>query len=83
MQLPHRCSATCITFEFKFEQNLSNVGKDQPYDASQLPCNKPKNRYTNIVPYDHSRVKLLPTDEEDGTTDYINANWMPVNYYLS
>ena len=31
---------------------------------------------------DHSRVKLLPADEEEGS-DYINANYMPVSivYY--
>ena len=27
---------------------------------------------------DHSRVKLLPADEEEGS-DYINANYMPVS----
>ena len=29
---------------------------------------------------DHSRVKLLPMDDEEGS-DYINANYIPVNYY--
>ena len=33
--------------------------------------------FTNIAPYDHSRVKLLSTDDEEGS-DYINANYMPV-----
>ncbi|XP_047545412.1 tyrosine-protein phosphatase 10D-like isoform X5 [Vanessa atalanta] len=26
--------------------------------AADLPCNRPKNRFTNILPYDHSRYKL-------------------------
>ena len=33
-------------------------------------------RFTNILPYDHSRVKLQPSDDEDGS-DYINANFIP------
>ena len=58
-------------------QDLKTVGRDLPFEASNLPVNRIKNRFTNILPYDHSRVKLLPTDDEDGT-DYINANWVPV-----
>ncbi|MCP9261709.1 Tyrosine-protein phosphatase 10D [Dirofilaria immitis] len=35
-----------------------------------------KNRFTNILPYDHSRVKLIPIDDEDGS-DYVNASYIP------
>ena len=59
-------------------QDLKEVGRDQTCYAAELPVNRPKNRFTNILPYDHSRVKLLPTDDEDGS-DYINANYMPVS----
>lgn len=45
--------------------------------AADLPCNRPKNRFTNILPYDHSRLKLQPVDDEEGS-DYINANYVPV-----
>ncbi|KAK5643580.1 hypothetical protein RI129_007425 [Pyrocoelia pectoralis] len=39
-----------------------------------LVQNKKKNRYTNVIPYDHSRVILNDTDEF--TTDYINASYI-------
>jgi len=61
-------------FSFQFEQ-LRNVGKENPCTAADLPVNRPKNRFTNILPYDHSRVKLQPTDDEEGS-DYINANYV-------
>ncbi|XP_055887682.1 tyrosine-protein phosphatase 10D-like isoform X3 [Biomphalaria glabrata] len=57
-------------------EDLKDVGRDQPCTAAEFPPNRPKNRFTNILPYDHSRVKLLPTDDEEGS-DYINANYMP------
>ena len=46
-----------------------------------MPCNRAKNRYANIKPYDVSRVKLLPVEDEDGS-DYINACWIPVSSIL-
>ena len=48
--------------------------------AADLTVNRAKNRFTNILPYDHSRVKLIPTDDDDGS-DYVNASYIPVSLY--
>ncbi|CAG7729269.1 unnamed protein product [Allacma fusca] len=61
-------------FSEEFEE-LKRVGRDQLCSAADLPVNRPKNRFTNILPYDQSRFKLQPTDDDEGS-DYINANYV-------
>lgn len=56
-------------------EDLRLFGKEQTTIAAELPCNRPKNRFSNILPYDHSRYKLQPVDDEDGS-DYVNANYI-------
>lgn len=71
----HMSADSDFRFSEEFEL-LKHVGRDRPCTAADLPVNRPKNRFTNILPYDHSRIKLLPTDDEEGS-DYINANYIP------
>ena len=62
---------------YAVRQDLKLVGREQYIEQAELQCNRVKNRFTNILPYDHSRVKLIPMDDIEGS-DYINANWIPV-----
>lgn len=39
-------------------------GQQFTWENSNLEVNKPKNRYANVIAYDHSRVILAPIDGE-------------------
>ena len=45
-------------------------------DVANLPLNRAKNRYNNILPYDYNRVKL---SSHKHSTDYVNANYLSVS----
>ncbi|XP_062827863.1 tyrosine-protein phosphatase non-receptor type 6 isoform X4 [Anolis carolinensis] len=45
-------------------------------NEGQRPENKCKNRYKNILPFDHSRVVLQDRDGNVAGSDYINANYI-------
>ncbi|XP_072547530.1 receptor-type tyrosine-protein phosphatase H-like isoform X1 [Salminus brasiliensis] len=56
-------------------EDLKVVGTDQSCKAALLPKNQSKNRFSNVLAYDSSRVKLSVHSSAD--SDYINANYMP------
>jgi hypothetical protein len=64
-----------------FLQRVTEIGLDHAKEASLQAENRAKNRYTNILAYDHSRVKLSFIDDEAGS-DYINASYIPVSGIL-
>lgn len=41
--------------------------------SATLPFNKAKNRYTDVLPVESTRIKLAPVEDDPGS-DYINAN---------
>lgn len=54
--------------------------KQHPHLAcsvAQLPENGDRNRFQDILPYDDTRVELVPTKENN--TGYINASHIKVN----
>uniref|UniRef100_A0A672MBG1 Receptor-type tyrosine-protein phosphatase F n=1 Tax=Sinocyclocheilus grahami TaxID=75366 RepID=A0A672MBG1_SINGR len=60
-----------------FSQEYESVdpGQQFTWENSNLEVNKPKNRYANVIAYDHSRVVLIPIDGVPGS-DYINGNYI-------
>ncbi|XP_070188757.1 receptor-type tyrosine-protein phosphatase O-like [Littorina saxatilis] len=63
-------------FHEAFKDVQENSPKQYSQEAATLDVNKVKNRYVNILPYDHTRVKLI-TDDDDDSSDFINANYIP------
>uniref|UniRef100_A0A8C4I671 Receptor-type tyrosine-protein phosphatase delta n=1 Tax=Dicentrarchus labrax TaxID=13489 RepID=A0A8C4I671_DICLA len=61
----------------KFSQEYESVdpGQQFTWENSNLEVNKPKNRYANVIAYDHSRVILSSIEGVPGS-DYINANYV-------
>nr|XP_025717083.1 receptor-type tyrosine-protein phosphatase S isoform X4 [Callorhinus ursinus] len=61
----------------KLSQEYESIdpGQQFTWEHSNLEVNKPKNRYANVIAYDHSRVILQPIEGIVGS-DYINANYV-------
>ncbi|XP_032780937.2 tyrosine-protein phosphatase non-receptor type 9 isoform X2 [Daphnia magna] len=56
--------------------DIKAKGTDGTFNNSRLKGNAAKNRYTDVLCYDHSRVVLSMEDPEDICSDYINANYV-------
>nr|XP_016846544.1 PREDICTED: receptor-type tyrosine-protein phosphatase delta isoform X20 [Anolis carolinensis] len=61
----------------KFSQEYESIdpGQQFTWEHSNLEVNKPKNRYANVIAYDHSRVLLTAIEGIPGS-DYINSNYI-------
>uniref|UniRef100_A0A4W4FQU8 Receptor-type tyrosine-protein phosphatase F n=1 Tax=Electrophorus electricus TaxID=8005 RepID=A0A4W4FQU8_ELEEL len=63
----------------RFSQEYESIdpGQQFTWENSNMEVNKPKNRYANVIAYDHSRVVLTSVDGETVPgSDYINANYI-------
>lgn len=73
-------------YGFKEEYESFFEGQSAPWDSAKKDENRMKNRYGNIIAYDHSRVRLQP-QEGEGDSDYINANYVDgyhrPNHYIA
>ncbi|XP_037643943.1 receptor-type tyrosine-protein phosphatase F isoform X26 [Sebastes umbrosus] len=61
----------------RFSQEYESIdpGQQFTWENSNMEVNKPKNRYANVIAYDHSRVVLTSVDAVPGS-DYINSNYI-------
>ncbi|XP_047662502.1 receptor-type tyrosine-protein phosphatase F isoform X11 [Tachysurus fulvidraco] len=61
----------------RFSQEYESIdpGQQFTWENSNMEVNKPKNRYANVIAYDHSRVVLSCVDGVPGS-DYINSNYI-------
>uniref|UniRef100_A0A8C4GYE8 protein-tyrosine-phosphatase n=1 Tax=Dicentrarchus labrax TaxID=13489 RepID=A0A8C4GYE8_DICLA len=62
-------------YGFKEEYEALAEGQTAPWETAKKDENRNKNRYGNIIAYDHTRVRLQLLDG-DPHSDYINANYI-------
>ncbi|XP_062421383.1 tyrosine-protein phosphatase non-receptor type 22 isoform X2 [Pungitius pungitius] len=59
----------------KSQSNKYRTEKTYPSKTAEKPENNKKNRYKDIVPFDHTRVKLTLTTAKNDS-DYVNASFI-------
>ena len=82
MDLKRAGSSEFITFlgQSEMEEEFTRLGRGNAappskFQAANMPYNKTKNRYANVLAFDDSRVKLSVITGIEGS-DYINANFI-------
>ncbi|XP_051944215.1 receptor-type tyrosine-protein phosphatase mu-like isoform X6 [Hippocampus zosterae] len=85
--LQHITQMKCAEgYGFKEEYERFFEGQSAPWDSAKKDENRMKNRYGNIIAYDHSRVRLQALEGEQ-SSDYINANYVDgyhrPNHYIA
>ncbi len=58
---------------FKELENLHLIDSYNTFTAGIDPINREKNRYGNVIPFDHNRVKIPKQN------DYFNGSWVDVD----
>ncbi|XP_051982583.1 receptor-type tyrosine-protein phosphatase delta-like isoform X1 [Xyrauchen texanus] len=76
-ELPAHMERMKSNDNLRFSQEYESIdpGQQFSWEHSNLEINKPKNRYANVVAYDHTRLSLSNSDGVPGG-DYINANFI-------
>ncbi|XP_065110692.1 protein tyrosine phosphatase receptor type Db isoform X1 [Paramisgurnus dabryanus] len=76
-ELPGHIERMKANDNLRFSQEYESIdpGQQFSWEHSNLEINKPKNRYANVIAYDHTRVQISNTDGVPGS-DYINANYI-------
>ncbi|KAL1023895.1 hypothetical protein UPYG_G00048650 [Umbra pygmaea] len=76
-ELPDHVERLKANDNLKLSQEYESIdpGQQFTWEHSNLEVNKPKNRYANVIAYDHSRILLVSIDGVLGS-DYINANYI-------
>ncbi|XP_018409252.1 PREDICTED: receptor-type tyrosine-protein phosphatase mu isoform X4 [Nanorana parkeri] len=85
--LQHITQMKCAEgYGFKEEYESFFEGQSAPWESAKKDENRMKNRYGNIIAYDHSRVRLQNIEDE-ASSDYINGNYIDgyhrPNHYIA